>query len=210
MKNKNHLRPPVQTKRGPFCIKTILALILLFSGVLFLAGCAPKLWLPKASPDYVVEEGWAIVKTDSLTLFTKVKPYSANSSRLSSDYFAIFVRVKNTSGKTVALRREAFALHTSEQTLYPLPLQTVAGSLDRRGFMDPFSETMLEEKPQDWEERELALQEQYLRLADNFFGFGNILPGGSKEGWLFFDLRAGNQNAVSLELPSGSVEFIRD
>ncbi|NLW18144.1 MAG: hypothetical protein GXY81_00330 [Candidatus Cloacimonetes bacterium] len=175
-----------------------------------MAGCAPKLWLPKASPDYAVEEGWAIVKTDSLTLFTKIKPYSANSSRLSSDYFAIFVRVKNTSGKTVALRREAFALHTSEQLLYPLPLQTVAGSLDRRGFMDPFSETMFEEKPQDWEERERALQEQYLRLADNFFGFGNILPGGSKEGWLFFDLISGNQNAVSLELPGGSVEFIRD
>lgn len=191
-------------------MKAVLALMLLFSAALILTACAPKVWLPKALPDYSVEEGWAIVKTDSLTLFAKVKPYSVNSNRLSADFFEVFLRVRNTSGETVPLMRKAFVLRTSQQVLFPLPLQTVAESLNRGTLLEPFAEDFFDEKPRDWEERERMLQEQYLRLADNYFGFGNILPGGSKEGWLFFDLRAGSQNAVILELPGGSVEFTRD
>lgn len=191
-------------------MKAVFALILLSSAALILIACAPKVWLPKVLPDYSVEEDWAIVKTDSLTLFAKVKPYSVNANRLSADFFEVFLRVRNTSGETVPLMRKAFALRTSQQVLFPLPLQTVAESLNRGVFLEPFAEDFFDEKPRDWEERERTLQEQYLRLADNYFSFGNILPGGSKEGWLFFDLSAGSQNAVTLELPGGSVEFTRD
>ncbi|MCB5224196.1 MAG: hypothetical protein WCY21_02130 [Candidatus Cloacimonadaceae bacterium] len=188
-------------------VRSITFLVLALCGALALFACSTKAWLPRASNDYAIDEGWAIVKTDSLTLFARVKPYSDSSHRISSDYFGIYLKVKNISGRTVSLGREKFILHSSEQALFPLPPQVVASKLRSKNSIDPFADNFFDENPPDWEERERLLQEHYLRLADSHFGFGNILSGGSKEGWIFYDAKAVSQDVIYLELPGGRIEF---
>ncbi len=210
MKNKNTYGSQFERRGSLFLVRAIFILVLTLCGALALFACSSKAWLPKASSDYAIEEGWAIVKTDSLTLFARVKPYSGNSHRISSDYLGIYLKVKNISGRTVSLGREAFILHSLGQAYFPLPLQVVAGNLRQTNLIDPFEDNFFDERSHDWEERERARQEQYLRLADGFFGFGNILAGGSKEGWLFYEIKAGRQDVIDFELPGGRIEFVWD
>lgn len=162
-------------------------MLLLTLTMLVLGGCLVKPWAPTPSGTYSVEDRWAIVDAESLTVFVRPQIYTGNTQGVASNFFTLFVRIKNTSNRTVSLNRSSFGIIANQQQYDPVPLQIVLGSLPgaylSSYYEDPFSTDQQAALNQSIE----SAREQYFELLNRYFSFGDILPGGMKEGYLFYN-----------------------
>ena len=176
--------------------------------LLCLGGCLLKPYLPQPAAEYSVEEGWAIIDADSLILFARPQAYSGEVQPVAANFFTLYLRVKNKSPRTLSLPRGGFSISTQQQH-DPVPLSLVLGSLQSGLFLnepeDPFA-------PMTAETQDLALErarERYFELMNGYFSFGDILPGGVKEGYLFYNERIDRTDSFVFDALGTRVLFQR-
>ncbi len=186
-------------------MKVRLAVFLL--SLILVGGCIIKPYLPVPDTAYSVENRYAIVQLDSLQIFVRPQIYSGEAQAVGADFFNLHIRVKNISDKPVTLKDKGFSVIANSRQYDYVPLQVVLGSIQTLYLMsqygDPFSATQSDTQNQNLQQA----REQYLELVDNYFSFGGILPGGIKEGYLFFDDNIERYDSFSIDALGTQVIF---
>lgn len=181
-------------------------LLLLF---LLLSGCLVKPYIPVPDLSYSVENRFAIVQKEDLNLYVRPQIYNGEAQSVSSNFFTLYLRVKNNSTQTVALDPKSFSVIASEQQFDYIPLQLVLGSIGSTHrfsqYEDPFAQAFPETQDQYWQQA----QDHYFELMNNYFSFGEILPGGIKEGYLFYNGRVRQADSFLLDAFGTRVTFSR-
>lgn len=180
---------------------TLLALPLL-------GGCLVKPFTPVPGGDYGIENRYAIVRADSLLIILRPQAYNGNVQTVNNNFFTIWLQVRNLGKSPQRLAKESFAIIVEGRQYDFVPLELVLGSIQSNYWLsltdDPFavpgtanSQTLTQEQA----------QEQYFELLNSYFSFGDILPGGSKEGFLFYNRRVDNAKKFSLDALGRQVLF---
>ncbi len=184
--------------------------LLLLSLALLNGGCLLKPWLPAPDPAYSVENRFAILQTDSLIILVRPQVYSGDAQPVSSDYFNIYLRVRNISGRPIALAASNFSLIAGQRQYDYIPLPVVLGGIPTQYLSDPFEFDPFNPSANQSATGNLQqAREQYLELVNNYFSFGDILPGGVKEGYLFYDETVNRQKSFILDALGTRITFQR-
>ncbi|MBW6514515.1 MAG: hypothetical protein K0B87_07150 [Candidatus Syntrophosphaera sp.] len=177
--------------------------------LLLLGSCLLKPYVPVPDPAYGVENRFAIVQVGDLTIYVRAQPYSGEAQPVSSNFFTLYLRVRNNSSLPVTLDRNSFSVIAAQQQYDHIPLQLVLGSIGASyrfsQLDDPFATPFSEAQDQYW----IKAQEQYFELMHNYFSFGEVLPGGIKEGYLFYNDRIARQSSFFFDALGTQVFFSR-
>lgn len=189
----------------PLTTRTIQksSIILVF---LVLAGCAIKRFQP-APGDYIIEDSFAIVRTDSLIVAIRPQVYrSPNGSNLASDSFSLYLRVQNISPKNLSLSDQSFPLIVDGRQYSPIPLNYLLLSISQPTFWDwqtPLNP--ITEQDKSLRKRE---EDRYALMADAFT-FGDLLSGTRREGYLFYDSRVSKADSIQVDVLGQRVSFVK-
>lgn len=175
--------------------------------VLLAGGCASRYWQPDVSSGIAVENRYAVISTDSLLIAIRPQAYSGNAQSVNSNFFTLHLQVRNLTKSTLRLPRQSFGIVASGRQFDPIPLEYVIGSVQTNykltDFEDPFSPD-----PQS-DSAVQKYREDYFELLNSHFSFGDLLPGGSKEGFLFYSVAAGSQPALEVDVWGWMIGFGR-
>lgn len=189
----------------PLTTRTIQksSIILVF---LVLAGCAIKRFQP-APGDYIIEDSFAIVRTDTLIVAIRPQYYRApNSSNLASDSFSLYLRVQNISKRNINLSGNQFQIIVADRQYSPIPIEYLMISFSPVplwNWQDPLNPISEQEK--SWQQVE---EDRYHLLASSF-SFGEILSGARKEGFLFYDAQISRADSIAVNVLGQRVGFVR-
>ena len=187
-------------KRAPF-----LALLIL----LVLGGCLLKPWKPVPDPVYSVEDRYAVIQTDSLEIYIRPQVYSGGAVSVAGDYFPVWLRVKNVSRHKISLDSKSFSILAGGKQFDYKPLQVLLSGIQLLYLLgkdtDPFNTSAVETQQQALQ----IIRDQINELVDDYFSFGDILPGGVKEGYLFYNDKVGTYNEFELDALGHKVAFVR-
>jgi len=177
--------------------------------LLSLGGCLLKPYVPQPAAEYAVEEGWAIVDSDSLTLFVRPRIYSGDAQPVASNFFSVYVQVKNKSARPLSLNRSGFSVTVNQQQFDPVPLSIVLDSF-QSGYFPSTYEDPFAPQTQEQQNQNLAnARKQYFELVNSYFSFGDILPNGSKAGFLFYNDWIESMNSFEFDAFGIPVRFAR-
>lgn len=173
---------------------------------LLLSGaCSIRYYLP--ADGIVTEERFAILRSDSLMIAIRPQSYLGNCQDVNNRFFPVFIRIKNNSGQRIRIAEGAFGILASEKQFDPIPLQYILASLRQsfllKDFDDPFA-------PQDPTQSVLDKnreQDMYFELVNSAFSYGEVLPGGIKEGFLFYNRVLGSHNSFSIDALGTQLRF---
>lgn len=175
--------------------------------VLLFGGCLLKPYLPAPDASYAVEGRYAIVQNDSLAIYLRPQGYSGEAQEIGADFFTLHLRVRNTTSRPIRLGKQGFSILAGQLQYDYIPLQVVLGSVQTlylvSQYEDPFAPTQPERQNQTMQ----SARTQYLELVDNYFSFGDILPGGVKEGYLFYSESVDRENRIAVDVLGTSVRF---
>ncbi|HQF81381.1 MAG TPA: hypothetical protein PK707_00825 [Candidatus Syntrophosphaera thermopropionivorans] len=206
---KNDLICPLQKCKGASYFRVISCWFIFVISMLLLSGCAVKPYVPVPGDFYTQEADWAIINTDSLNIFVHPQSYYGVAQNTASSYFTLYVRVKNKSKKNISLNRSSFSILAGNQQFDYIPLEIILGSLQNysllRYYQDPFASPI----PANYDKYLQDIQQQYLELVNSYFSFGELLPGGSKEGYLFYDKKIEQYNSFELDVWGTKIKFVR-
>ncbi len=181
-------------------LKNSLILILLV-----LAGCAIKRYQP-APGDYLIEDNYAIVRTDSLVIAIRPQVYRSPHGNLGDPYFSLYAKVQNVSAREIAIERKDLQLLIQSRQFSPIPLDWLLLSSPAPAYWD-------------WDDPMFPLQDQTNNrqqyetdrydLIANAFSFDSILPGARKEGFLFYSLDSVSTDSLEVDVFGNRVNFVR-
>ncbi|MDP2173732.1 MAG: hypothetical protein Q8M98_00235 [Candidatus Cloacimonadaceae bacterium] len=169
-----------------------------------LSACIVRPYVPVPNPGYGSEDRWAVLLSDSLVIAIRPQAYIGNVQSINSNFFVLFLKVKNISSGTVSLRKSSFNIIVEDKQHDFIPLELVLGSMQSSFFMenyqDPFA---LNPLPANYDKA----REQYFEVLNNYFSFGDILPGGMKEGYLFYNRNIHNFKSFSVDALFTRIHF---
>lgn len=177
-------------------IKTLLILLVL-------AGCASVRFQP-APGDYHIENGWVVLRSDSLVIALKPQSYRSPNGSYQSRNFSLYLRVQNICGHNVALPTGSFQLLADGRQFSPFSTEVVLSGFPvyyELNWQDPFSQS-----PEALRLRQNLEDDRYSLIADSF-AMGNILAGGQKEGYLFYHESVANARKIELDVYGTRISF---
>jgi hypothetical protein len=172
--------------------------------LLILAACAVKAWQP-VSGDYFSEDGYVIVRNDSLQIALRPQSYRGSFQDADSDFFPVYVQVRNLTQARVMIPAGSFSILTGGRQYDYIPVDYVLSNVRDRiyfeNWQDPFTED-----PLLIEDRERDLDKYYELLSD-YFSLGELLPSASKDGYLFYPRAVGKADSLSIDALGHWVHF---
>jgi len=174
---------------------------ILFAAVLLLmlSACAVAYFQPRTSEGVTVEDRFAIMRTDSLLVAVRPQAYHNSANNLAQSYFCIYIHVRNLSGSTKRISPTGFSIMAGERQFDYIPLNLIAGSLQNQLMSDPFEFNPDPADQQSLIDREEKKRENLLELINSYFSFGDLLPGGRKEGYLFYNRDLSRAKTLSID-----------
>ena len=181
--------------------------ILLFVTILLAGGCVVRPWMPQASEGIAVEDYYAVISTDSLLIAIRPQAYDGDAQTVNANFFTLYLQVRNLSKSTLRLPKQSFGIVADGRQFDPIPLEFVLGSVQTSykltDFEDPFSPETQTQKVSE------KYREDYFELLNRYFSFGDLLPGGSKDGYLFYSSAAGMQGSLEVDVWGRMIGFGR-
>ena len=175
--------------------------------VLMLSGCLLKPYLPAPDAAYAVEGRYAIVQNDSLAIYLRPPVYSGEAQEIGADFFTLQMRVRNTSSRPIRLEQQGFSILAGQLQYDYIPLQVVLGSVQTLYLLSQYEDPFAPTQPDRQNQTLQNTRTQYLELVDSYFSFGDILPGGIKEGYLFYSDNIEREDRIAVDVLGTSVRF---
>lgn len=183
-------------------------LILILPVLLAITACVPRYYVPIPGEGISREEQYAVLRTDSLLVAVRPQAYPGGGSDFANRFFSLRVVVRNLGTSVKQLGQNNFSILAEGRQFDYIPLQYVLSNLQtsyllENGYVvdDPFETALL---PNDQDRQ----QEYALDLMAEYLSFGDLLPGGRKEGYLFYDDKVGSAESFSIDLMGKRVDFI--
>jgi hypothetical protein len=176
--------------------------------VLLLSGaCSIRYFMPVEGT--LTEERFAVVRTDSLQIAIRPQSYLGNYQDINSRFFPVFVRIKNISGNKIKISESSFGILAKEKQFDPVPLQYILANLRQNFLLNDFNDPFNPSDPvQETLDRNRE-QDMYFELVNAAFSYGEILPGGIKEGYLFYNRALSSADSFSIDAVGHRLSFIK-
>ncbi len=187
-------------------IRTFLKILTISILVLVLAACAMKAWQPVPG-DYYLEEGFIVIRTDSLLIALRPANYRGSRSNLNSDFFSIYVQLKNTSVKKLQIPASSFAILSEGRQYDHIPISYILDNARDQIYFEQWQDPF-HEQTSVVDERQ-KLRDEYYELLANSFNFGELLPSATKQGYLFYPRAAGRSDSLAIDALGKWVRFTR-
>ncbi len=195
--------------KAPKILKKIskqLLITCLPTAFLLLSGaCSTAQYFP--APGTISEDRFALVRADSLLVAVRPQAYQGSYQDLNSRFFPVLIRVKNSSSQKVLLKKGSFGILAEGRQFDPIPTELILANMRQshllQTYEDPF--TILEND--DYSLTRTSDEDQYYEVIYNSFSYGELLPGGMKEGYLFYHERVSHAPAFSIDILGSSVTF---
>lgn len=171
-----------------------------------LAACAVKAYYPVPG-DYYTEEGYAIIRTDSLQIAIRPQSYRGEFRDANSRFFPVWLQVRNLSKQRIILPESGFAILADERQYDYYRLEYVLNSSQDRFYFEDWHDPFVTD-PQRHLNRENNL-DGYYELISNYFSSSELLPGATKEGYLFFPYAVSSCDSIAIDVLGTLVFFKR-
>jgi len=163
-----------------------IAVIVLPIVVLLLSGaCSIRYFVPEEGT--LTEDRYAVVRSDSLQFALRPQSYLGNYQDVNNRFFPVFIRVKNSSTRRIKVPEGSFGILANDRQFDPVPLQYILANLRQSIWLKSYDNLFQPEDPSQSVLDKTREQDMYYELLSSAFSYGDILPGGSKEGYLFYD-----------------------
>jgi len=185
--------------------------MLIRSGVLLLllllTACSINRWHPVSKEDYSVDQNWAVLANDSLVIAISPERIKDSEAELGDRFFSIYIKVRNLSQRSISLWDYGYSIISGGRQYDPIPLEHVLGSLRVNQALfqtedifetDPFAPDPFNTEKYD---------EAYFAILNSYFNASKLLPGGTKEGYLFYNRAINSKKHLMIELGEVMVEF---
>lgn len=184
---------------------------LISSGVLLvlllLTACSANRWHPVSKEDYSVDKKWAVLANDSLVIAVSPTRFKDSDVDLDNRFFSIYLKVRNLSQRSISLWDYGYSIISDGRQYDPIPLEHVLGSLRMNQALyqsvDIFDTIVFDQDPSETEKYDDA----YFSILNSYFNASKLLPGGTKEGYLFYDRAINSKKHLMIELGDVMVEF---
>jgi len=178
------------------------AVALLLSG-----ACSVRYYMPVDTN--ASENRFAVLRSDSLLIVLRPQSYSGAYSELNNRFFPVFIRIKNTGNNRIKLGDNSFSILAGDLQYDPIPLEFLLANLRDsillNNYTDPFDATSTGISLINSNKE----QEFYYEVLNNTFSFGDLLPGGTKEGYLFYNRNIFSSPSWTIDVLGQSVGFVR-
>ncbi len=196
----------MKSGQNPKKMKNKLKILLISLTLLIGAGCAHKAFRPQGG-DYQIEDGFAIVKTDSLIVAVRPQSYRGLGDIGSNNYFPIYLQVKNLGKTKKSLPAEAFGIVAGKLQYDYIPIDYLLGDYQRRLYLSQW-DAMHNDSPGIIDQRQKDV-DGYYNLMSAAFSFGELLPGAMKEGYLFYSPAVRKSESFMIDIFGKEVYFAK-
>ena len=182
-------------------------LIIILPMVVFLlsGACSIRHYFP--AEGILTEDRYAIIRSDSLLIAVKPTSYNGNYQSLNNRFFPVFIRIKNNSGNRINIPESAFSVITIDQQYDPVPIQFILASLRQNLFLEETRDIFQPSSPYPNPLDETRTQDIYFEMVNKSFSYGDLLPGGIKEGYLFYNKAISYGNSFSFDALGKTILF---
>lgn len=173
---------------------------------LLLATCASSAFYPLPDSQVMVDDTFAIIRTDSVMVVVRPESAMLDSPAMSQNYFVMHVQIRNLSHKIIPLRNMQVAVVSEGFQFDPLPLSYLLQLL-RLDMMvaKPFDPLDAKPAPVSIEDHQNA----YAALMMNYLVFSDLLPGSAVEGYLYFSNSLKGASRFILHMGQWAILFER-
>lgn len=179
-------------------------LLILLIGI---SGCAQRYYIPVPAQGVSSEGKYAVIRTDSLIIAVRPNVYPNLSSDFTSNYFSVWYQVRNAGEAARNLPKESLSVIADGRQYDYVPMELVLAGFYAGAIFDRkdegnvgFDDLLLPLKP-------LKDTEQSIYLVRNYLSLGNLVAGGHKEGYLFYDRNIHGSRNLVIDVFGKMVEF---
>lgn len=187
-------------------LQMILVTILPAAVLLLLGACSISYFVPAAGTRS--EDRYAIIRTDSLLITIRPQSYPVSYQELNNRFFPVFVRIKNNASLKTRLSSGSFGILMQGKQYDPIPLDLLLLNLRSHSQLNSFQDPFLFDNDQYLSDANKE-QEMFYDVIANAFSYGDILPGGLKEGYLFYDRSITTADSFSIDVLGNKIVFIK-
>lgn len=183
-------------------IMILPAVVMLLSG-----ACSIKQFVP--APGLLSENRYAIIREDSLIIAVRVQDYSGSNSAINNRFFSVYLRVKNNASTRRSIDSSNFSIIAGEKQFDHIPIEFLLANMRQASLLSSYRDPFNVDNNDNFLREEAKQQELYYELIANAFRFGNILPGGVKEGYLFYNRDIYQTDSFGIDVLGKSIGFIK-
>lgn len=187
-------------------IRTLLKILTISLLAWTLTACAMKAWQPVPG-DYHLEEGYIIIRSDSLQIALRPESYRGSRQKLSADFFTIYLQIKNIGAKKLEIPEAAFAIVAEGRQYDHIPLSFILDNARDRIYFEKWQDPFYEQTSLTDDRQQLL--DEYYELMANSFSFGELLPSATKQGYIFYPRALGRADSLSIDALGKWVSFTR-
>ncbi|MDD4310132.1 MAG: hypothetical protein PHO32_07100 [Candidatus Cloacimonetes bacterium] len=178
------------------------AVILLLSG-----ACSIRYYQPATG--ILNEDRFAIIRSDSLLIAIRPSNYQGSNGELSSRYFPVFIRIRNNSIRKQTIGDSNFSILANEKQYDPIPLDYILHNIGQNQLLNANSDPFDLNDAVTMQNTLAKEQDLYYDVVANAFGYGDILVGGIKEGYLFYNRSIADADSISIDVFGKSIGFVK-
>lgn len=182
----------------------IICLALLVLAAWFGVSCTRYKYIPVKQDHIVIENGYSIIRTDSLILAVRPEYVTSIVTGSKQSFYAISILVRNRTSRSVHFHRQDISIFNDDEQFDPLPidfLMNIIGANYRYDiYPDPFA-VVPQEVPME------KYHNAITSVANNYYSFGLIAPSARKEGLLFFSDRIFGAASFEVRTLNQSIKF---
>ena len=197
------------TAEGPTLPPCVVWLAALLMAAMLLAGCTTR-YMPVQQPGVQVVDDTAVLLDTDLRLTVTKRDWLRQPDAVNDYYTTFYVQVRNMSISEVqSVSPAEFGMLDGQQSQFdPVPTGEVASLLLDR---DPYARYVgdLSLTPTERDDRIRQQTEARANLQTYAFAFGDILPGATKSGYIFFNRLPSGNSELSFVFRQRPVRFAR-
>lgn len=178
----------------------------LFLAVVFsiLTACANNSLVPVVANGVTTEDGYAVVRTDSLLIAIRPQMWNCTQSNLRPNLYSVLLQVKNTTNRKIQLPSQRFKI-TSDGIQYDaVPLPYILEIMRKEIMVSQYDDMFTQESTLDFKNNQ---QQAVSEMINGYFSFGDILPGATKKGYVFFNPKLTKANSIEIDTFDSKYKF---
>lgn len=185
--------------------KQLLVTCLPIAFLLLSGACSTAQYYP--APGTITEDHFALVRADSLLVAVRPQAYQGSYQDLNHRFFPVLLRIKNSSTQKVQVRKGSFAILADGKQFDPIPTELILANMRQNHLLQTYEDPFTILEADDFSLTRTSDEDQYYEVLNNSFSFGELLPGGLKEGYLFYHERVSHADSFSIDILGTTVIF---
>jgi len=175
--------------------------------LLLVGACSVKQFVP--APGVSTEDKFALLKADSVLVAIRPQAYTGNYQEMNNRFFSVLLRVKNVSATKRRIQKDDFSILAAGKQYDPVPTELILANMRQNHLLQTYEDPFSIMENDDYSLTSDKQQDQYYEVIANSFSYGDVLPGGIKEGFLFFNPAVANADSINLVVFGKRIGFVK-